>query len=140
MTTAALLWGDLLMTEEDKTAQRAVGPPAALITNPWVAFLTPILVPILGVALVMWQAAAVANAEQAQLKADVAALEIRFAAMERQALTLEAEQRNNAAQLASIKDAVNEIKNYHGATMKEVRDLGLKFAKIEGSMGKKDID
>jgi hypothetical protein len=60
--------------------------------------------------------------------------------MERGQVTLEAEQRNNAAQLASIKDAVNEIKNYHGATMKEVRDLGLKFAKIEGSMGKKERD
>lgn len=135
--TADLMW-DFPMTEEDKSPRAAAGGPAALANNPWTPILAPVVVTIIGVALVMWQTSAVAGAEQAQLKADVAALEIRFAAMERQALTLEAEQRNNAAQLASIKDAVNEIKNYHGATMKEVRDLGLKFAKIEGSMGKKD--
>lgn len=135
--TADLLW-DAPMTEEEDKPRAAAGPPAALANNPWTPILAPVVVTIIGVALVMWQTSAVAGAEQAQLKADVAALEIRFAAMERQALTLEAEQRNNAAQLASIKDAVNEIKNYHGATMKEVRDLGLKFAKIEGSMGKKD--
>lgn len=139
MTTLLDFW-DGCMSDEDDRATRRAESVASLASNPWTPILAPSIMTIIGVALVMWQTSAVAGAEQAQLKADVAALEIRLATMERGQVTLEAEQRNNAAQLASIKDAVNEIKNYHGATMKEVRDLGLKFAKIEGSMGKKERD
>jgi septal ring factor EnvC (AmiA/AmiB activator) len=124
-------WDSPLSDDDNKKT-----PARSLAESPWTQILAPAIISILGVGAMLWQQSAVVNTRLAALESQQAALEARLAQVDRAQLSLEAEHRATREQVTQVRDAMTEIRNYHAATMKEVRDLGVGMARIEGTIKK----
>jgi septal ring factor EnvC (AmiA/AmiB activator) len=118
----------------EDTSQKT--PARTLAESPWTQILAPAVISILGVGAMLWQQSAVTHARLTALESQQAALEARLAQVDRAQLSLEADHRATKEQVTQVRDAMTEIRNYHAATMKEVRDLGVGMARIEGTIKK----
>jgi hypothetical protein len=125
-------WDSPILEEDDHKKT----PARSLAESPWTQILAPALISILGVGAMLWQQSAVVNTRLATLEAQQAGIEARLAQVDRAQLSLEADHRATKEQVTQVRDAMTEIRNYHAATMKEVRDLGVGMARIEGTIKK----
>lgn len=124
----------------DETPLPAGSPALKWWETIWAPVLVIVLTGALGAILLLWQQAPAQGAQVASNAAEIAALRAEVAALQRGQISIEAEQRATREQMGQIKDTMTEIRTYHAATMKEVRDLGVAFAKIEGSMSSNKKD
>lgn len=124
-------WDSPLDDDDHKKTQAR-----SIAESPWTQILAPALISIIGVGAMLWQQSAVVNTRLAALEAQQAGIEARLAQVDRAQLSLEADHRATKEQVTQVRDAMTEIRNYHAATMKEVRDLGVGMARIEGTIKK----
>jgi hypothetical protein len=125
-------WNSTTLDDEDHKKT----PARSLAESPWTQILAPAVISIIGVGAMLWQQSAVVNTRLASLEAQQAIIEARLAQVDRAQLSLEADHRATKEQVTQVRDAMTEIRNYHAATMKEVRDLGVGMARIEGTIKK----
>ena len=108
----------------------------SIAESPWTQILAPALLSVIGVGAMLWQQSAVTSARLTALEAQQSAIEVRLAQVARAQLSLDADHRATKEQVTQVRDAMTEIRNYHATTMKEVRDLGVGMARIEGTIKK----
>lgn len=108
----------------------------SIAESPWTQILAPALLSVIGVGAMLWQQSAVTSARLTALEAQQSAIEVRLAQVDRAQLSLDADHRATKEQVTQVRDAMTEIRNYHATTMKEVRDLGVGMARIEGTIKK----
>lgn len=132
-------WDTPHMTTDDDSKTRA----RSIAESPWTQILAPALISILGVGALLWQQSAVTNqrllaieADQAAFEARMSALDVRVGQLDRVQLSLEAQVTSSKEQIGQMRETMVEVRNYHAATMKEVRDMSVQMARIEGALKK----
>lgn len=130
---------DHMTAADDDTKTRA----RSIAESPWTQILAPAVISILGVGALLWQQSAVVNqrlsvveAEQAAFEARMAAMDVRIGQLDRVQLSLEAQVTSSKEQIGQMRETMTEVRNYHAATMKEVREMSVQMARIEGALKK----
>lgn len=130
--TAALDW--TIPMSDDQT------PPASPPLKWWETIAAPILVAVIlaigGSGLIVWREQPAASAQVATHASEIATLKGEIAALQRSQLALEADLRSNKEQMVQVREAVQEIKAFNAASMRELQNLNVQFAEIRGGLSK----
>lgn len=89
-----------------------------------------------GSGLLLWQQAPATGAQVSANAADIATIKGEVSALQRSQLALEADLRSNKEQMVQVREAVQEIKAFNAASMRELQNLNVQFAEIRGGLAK----